>query len=168
LAPLRRYVGRLIGDADAQDIVQAAHAKVYAVMQHQNVQHPRALLYTTARNLALDEIKHRGRSPFEDVPHAADVIGGNNVADAVTREEQHRLLRANIANLPEPCREVLLLRMVEQLSHESISQRLGVPRKTVEKRLYRAMRLLHDALRPAAEEGTVIALNPRTGSHPRP
>jgi hypothetical protein len=54
LGPLRRYIARLVGSREeAQDIAQDAYAKVFTVMQDRAVAHPRALLYTTARNLAI-------------------------------------------------------------------------------------------------------------------
>ncbi len=113
-------------------------------MQRQHVAHPRALLYTTARHLAIDELKHRARSPFRDYPGAAAIAPGAlpGVEETVMAREEWGLLQQAIAGLAPECRTVLLLRTVEGLSHEEISHRLSVPRKTVEKRLYRAIRLL--------------------------
>lgn len=148
LAPLRRYVARMVGcEAEAKDIVQDAQARVHAVMQRQEVAHPHALLYTTARHLAIDELKHRARSPFRDEPAAEESApcGLPSVEDTVMAREEWTLLQQAIAGLTQECRDVLLLRTVEGLSHEEISRRLSVPRKTVEKRLYRAVRLLHAA-----------------------
>jgi RNA polymerase sigma-70 factor (ECF subfamily) len=171
LGPLRRYLARLLGcREEAQDIAQAAYERVFRAMGRGAVEHPRALLYTTARHLALDEIKHRRRSPFEAAPLAGECVPApGGVAETVAGEEERRLLRAAISSLPEACREVLLLRLGEQLPHAAIAARLRIPRKTVEKRLYRAMRLLHDALRPAAAEGgSVVPLPASTGTQPRP
>lgn len=146
LAPLRRYVARLVGcETEAQDIVQDAQTRVFAVMQRAEVTHPRALLYTTARHLAIDELKHRSRAPFRDRPDAAELTPGRQpgIEETVMAREEWGLLQQAIAELAPECRAVLLLRTVEGLSHGEISRRLGVPRKTVEKRLYRAIRQLH-------------------------
>ncbi len=48
--------------------------------------------------------------------------------------------------LPPGCRQVLLLRKVELLSHREISERLGIAISTVEKQHARALRLLRAAL----------------------
>jgi RNA polymerase sigma-70 factor (ECF subfamily) len=56
------------------------------------------------------------------------------------------LLEEAIAELPEGCRAVLLLRKVELLSHREIADRLGIAVSTVEKQHARALRLLRSAL----------------------
>lgn len=153
LAPLRRYVARLVGSREeAQDIAQSAYAKVFTVMQSRQVEHPQALLYTTARHLAIDELKHRGRSPFEaGVPTEATISGAPGIEVTVMAREEAVLLEKAIDQLPGECRSVLLLRTGEHLSHEQIAQRTGLTRKQVEKRLYRAVALLHAAMQTPLE-----------------
>ncbi len=65
-----------------------------------------------------------------------------------------------INRLPDECREVVALRTVERLTHKEVGARLGFTKKQAEKRLHRAMRLLHAALNPAAD-GSVADLPPR-------
>jgi RNA polymerase sigma-70 factor (ECF subfamily) len=60
--------------------------------------------------------------------------------------QELRLLEDAIAQLPEGCRAVLVLRKVELLSHREISERLGIAVSTVEKQHARALRLLRAAL----------------------
>ncbi len=159
LAPLRRYVARLVGcETEAQDIVQDAQARVHAVMQREQVAYPHALLYTTARHLAIDQLKHRARSPFRDEPTAEESATCRlpGVEETVMAREEWSLLQQAIAALTPECRDVLLLRTVEGLSHEEISRRLSVPRKTVEKRLYRAVRLLHATRQAHVGQGPLL------------
>lgn len=149
LAPLRRYVARLIGSADeAQDIAQDAYARVYTVMQEREVKHPQALLYTTARHLAIDELKHRSRAPFEPVLAEGVPSPAPATEAIVMAREEAAMLEQAIRSLPEDCRRVLLLRTGEQLTHEEVAFRLGLTRKQAEKRMHRAVRLLHLALNP--------------------
>jgi RNA polymerase sigma factor (sigma-70 family) len=63
----------------------------------------------------------------------------------MARQELQQLEEA-IAQLPEGCRAVLLLRKIELLSHYEIAQRLGIAVSTVEKQHARALRLLRAAL----------------------
>ncbi len=63
----------------------------------------------------------------------------------MARQELHQLEQA-VAQLPEGCRAVLLLRKIELLSHREIGQRLGIAICTVEKQHARALRLLRAAL----------------------
>lgn len=147
LAPLRRYLTQLIGSHDeAQDIAQDAYAKVFTVMRERPVRHPRALLYTTARNLAIDELRHRARSPFDAAPTDTAPCTSAGIEATVMAREEADLLAQAIEQLPEPLRSVLLLRTGEHLTHEQVALRLGLTKKQAEKRLHRAVRLLHQAL----------------------
>jgi RNA polymerase sigma-70 factor (ECF subfamily) len=66
---------------------------------------------------------------------AAMVADGASTARSV---EQRIDVMETLGRMPEPYREVLVLREVRQLSYEEIAQVLGVPRGTVESRLFRA------------------------------
>lgn len=170
LAPLRRYLARLTGSqADAQDIAHDAYARVYPAMQDKELGHPQAFLFTTARHLALDRIKRRGRAPFQDTSAASGELSASpapGVESVVMAREEWALMQQSVAALPPGCRQVLLLRTVEHLSHDEIARRLGLARSSVEKHLMRAVRLLHESMRQntSGRATEVHALPPRTGS----
>ena len=166
VAPLRRYLSRLLGnDSEAQDVAHDAYLRVYPSIEHKPVERPEALLYVTARRLAINRLKRRSISPIgSDHGHdtASDAPG---VEQQVMARQELALLQQAIAALPEGCRTVLLLRKVELLSHQEISERLGIAISTVEKQHARALRLLRAALprdlssrpfdpSPKATEGT--------------
>lgn len=149
VAPLRRYLARLLGNsAEAQDVAHDAYVRVYPTVSRQTPEHPEALLYTTARRLAINRLKRRSISPIasdgSSVETAAAMSPG--VAQQVMARQELALLEKAIAGLPEGCRSVLLLRKVELLSHREIAERLGIAISTVEKQHARALRLLRAAL----------------------
>lgn len=162
VAPLRRYLARLLGNpTEAQDIAHDAYVRVYPTVTQQPTHHPEALLYTTARRLAINRLKRRSISPVTPdgayVENAAST--GAGVAQQVIARQELDLLERAIAELPEGCRTVLLLRKVELLSHREIADRLGIAISTVEKQHARALRLLRTALSSSIE---------RTGSGASP
>jgi len=61
-------------------------------------------------------------------------------------QREHELERA-IAELPDPCREVVLLRYYSGLSCRRIAEQLSAPLGTVTKRLSRAYAMLRESLR---------------------
>ena len=149
LAPLRRYLTRLLGNtSEAQDIAHDAYLRVYPDGDTTRADQPEAVLYTTARRLAINRLKRRSISPITPdgfaVGTAASAAPG--VAQQVMARQELRLLEEAIAELPEGCRTVLLLRKVELLSHREIAERLGIAISTVEKQHARALRLLRAAL----------------------
>ena len=77
-----------------------------------------------------------------------------SIPDQIVARQEWSLLQSAIRELPPGCRQVLLLRKVEQLSHREISERLNIAISTVEKQHARALRLLRDAL-PAETRETL-------------
>ena len=149
LAPLRRYLARLLGNtAEAQDVAHDAYLRVYPGRDDARIAQPEAVLYTTARRLAINRLKRRSLAPFSASPTAADHAAASTagVPQQVMARQELRLLEAALAALPEGCRSVLLLRKVELLSHREIADRLGIAISTVEKQHARALRLLRAAL----------------------
>jgi RNA polymerase sigma factor (sigma-70 family) len=149
LAPLRRYLTRFLGDAnEAQDIAHDAYLRVYPKDGKAPPENPQAFLYTTARNLAINRLKRRKIAPFNlqeaHVDAAPSPLPG--VVQQVMARQEFGQLEAAIAALPPGCRAVLMLRKVELLSHQEISERLGIAISTVEKQHARALRLLRVAL----------------------
>lgn len=154
--PLRRYLARMVGSrTDAQDLAHDAYRRVYQAMDVQHVEKPEAFLYTTARRLALNQIKRRRIAPVREA-------GGNVIelamADApavervVMARQEWAQVEAAILNLPPGCRTVLLLVKMEGLSHAEVGARLGIAISTVEKQHARALRLLRAALHDDAAE----------------
>lgn len=155
LGPLRRHLARILGNpAEAQDVAHDAYVKVWPVVEKQAAEKPEALLYTTARRLAFNRLKRRRISPIAPEPAAAEASAatGPGVVQQVIARQELQALEQAIAQLPEGCRTVLLLRKIELLSHQQIADRLGIAVSTVEKQHARALRLLRASLagvRPA-------------------
>jgi RNA polymerase sigma-70 factor (ECF subfamily) len=153
LAPLRRYLTRLLGNSgEAQDVAHDAYMRVYPSMQDGSARRPEALLYTAARRLAINRLKRRSISPLardEFIPETS-ASQGPGVEQQVMARQELDILEKAIAELPEGCRAVLLLCRIEQLSHKAIAERLSIAVSTVEKQHARALRLLRRAL-----EGTM-------------
>ena len=57
---LRMYTNRLVRDGgDAEDIVQEAFVRLWRVLDDEAIKSPRAVLFTTARNLGLNHIRNK-------------------------------------------------------------------------------------------------------------
>jgi len=149
VAPLRRYLARMLGNpTDAQDLAHDAYLRVYPTLQRREAEKPEALLYVTARRLALNRIKRRQIAPFIKTPLDTDLTSSHEprIEDQVAARQDLDLLQQALAGLPSGCRSVLLLRKVELLSHREIAERLGITVSTVEKQHARALRLLKQSL----------------------
>ncbi len=159
LAPLRRYLTRLLGSTtEAQDVAHDAYVRVFPRSERPAPApaHAEAVLYTTARRLAINRLKRRSISPITSENNGYDNAASSSpgVAQQVMARQELRLLEEAIAGLPPGCRAVLLLRKVELLSHKEIAERLGIAISTVEKQHIRALRLLRAAFPAEASRPT--------------
>jgi RNA polymerase sigma-70 factor (ECF subfamily) len=91
-----------------------------------------------------------GRSAFDLLPQAVD--RELTPAAAASRNEQEALFWAAIDKMPEPDREVLLLRHFDQLTNQEVAQELGLSEPAAGMRYVRAMRKLAAACGVKEEE----------------
>src|SRR5687768_6168562 len=108
LAPLRRYLTRLLGNtSEAQDVAHDAYLRVYPKGNDQTAaDQPEAVLYTTARRLAINRLKRRSISPLEPEGSAHETAASTapDVAQQVMARQELQMLERAIAELPEGCR----------------------------------------------------------------
>jgi len=104
----------------------------------------RAWLFGIARNLLREHVRRHSRRRSEPLPE--DFAAPS--APAGDGEEIEAMRRA-IAGLPEAQREVLELRLREDLSYKEIAEVLEVPIGTVRSRLHHAVRALRERVAAA-------------------
>jgi RNA polymerase sigma-70 factor (ECF subfamily) len=150
LAPLRRYLARMLGNqADAQDVAHDAYGRVFKVMDRETVERPSGLLFTTARRLALNQLKRREITPVSSADHRVIELSpaqSPGVERLVMARQEWAATEAAISRLPPGCRAVLLLCRLQGCTHREAAARLGLSHKTVEKQHARALRLLRASL----------------------
>jgi RNA polymerase sigma-70 factor (ECF subfamily) len=160
---------RLLGDNDeafdlAQDVLLTAFRKIG---QFRGESRFSTWLYRITVNLARNRWKSASRRPValsidsggsslddgDDAPSALQVA--DTAPDPRNRAaglEIVRSLEREIARLPEPFREVIVLRHVEGLAYEEIASILEANLGTIKSRLSRARELLREGLGPALDE----------------
>ena len=141
---LRAYLrSRFPGLTDPSDIVQESYARLLRAHATQEIRCPRALLFTTARNIALDFLRHQRVLPMQPV---TDSIGQSVVMEdasaheLIDRRREQEVLSEALRALPERCREVVLLRYLHGLAYKEIAVRLGISPETVKVHLAKGLR----------------------------
>ncbi len=151
---LLRHVGRFAGSReDAADIVQDTYLRVMGRISLSRFDgEARAYLFQTATNLARDHHrrqKHRSHAALDDAPEETLDTGDPLPEEVLAAAQLTSALRAAIAAMPESTRAVFLLARSRELPYEEIARRLGVGRRTVERRVAEAVAFLADRLRGA-------------------
>lgn len=124
---------------ELDDLVQESFARVLrAHAAGAEMRSPKAFLFATARNLALDTLRRRHVSGEDTLVRfeSLDVLDGSDgIPETVDRQEKLQRLTIAIQSLPERCREVMTLRKVYGLSQKEIAARLGISECTVSAQL---------------------------------
>jgi RNA polymerase sigma-70 factor (ECF subfamily) len=145
---LHRYIQRFVGSSEtAQEIVQEAFLRTYR--QRESVTTLRAFLFSTARNLAANEYRHRRTMERDALGNFGDSwvkTERESLEAELLRDERNQLMQEAIDRLPPQCRAAFALRVFHECSYKEVADRLGISAKTVEKHIARGLRETHSYL----------------------
>ena len=117
--------------------------RVWRARERSDVPSPRALLFTTAHHLAIDQLRRQNIIPMEAIAEIAELPvyeASPTPAEATARNQELELLTQAIQSLPEKCRQVLTLRKIYGLPQKEIAAQLGISEHTVEAQVGNGMR----------------------------
>ncbi len=153
---LMTFVFRFVNDMEqAEDIVQDALVKVYTHKHYyKEVAKFSTWVYTIAGNLAKTELRKRKRRQtsslstlgLDDKDYelpSVELETGEHIQGEYTEKK----IQGAIQSLPLHFRTVIILRDIQELSYEEISNIVSVPLGTVKSRINRARLQLQDALK---------------------
>lgn len=142
---LWRFLARRVrDDALADELFQDVWQRVIAARADWTPQPGGfvAWLYRIARNRLMDHWRaqqHRPPAPDDAQERAERVEDPHTPERLLSQFEQRRQLQRALEDLPEEQREVVLLRLEQELTLEEIGEVTGVGRETVKSRLRYAM-----------------------------
>lgn len=154
---LLRFARRIVGNVPAaEDVTQSLWFRVQGIDDDPPIIHKRAFLYKLASNLAADRMRAEGRynalfetgEPVRDVPHDAPSAEQRLLA----REQLDCLMRA-VEELTPRCRQVFILRKLEDMPVNEICERLGISRSMVARHMDNALRHLFVRMQDGPEHG---------------
>jgi RNA polymerase sigma-70 factor, ECF subfamily len=151
---IRGLLNRMVGPQDAEDLTQDTFAKAaQALPAFRGEAEVSTWLYRLAVNVALDWLRSRPAReakltvPLPD-PSTEDTAGALTKAAVIDpplspeqelgHKDTHACIRDEIAKLPDPYRDVLMLNFLGQLSDDEIAKTLGITVGNAKVRLHRA------------------------------
>lgn len=123
---------------DVDDIVQESLSRLVQAREVSPIRSARALLFTTARNLALDAVRRQRVVAFESMEATTDpsvFTDRDDVVANVSKQQELELLTKAIQSLPDRVRQIFTLRTAYGLTQKQIAEKLGVSESTVEKQM---------------------------------
>jgi RNA polymerase sigma factor (sigma-70 family) len=136
---------RVSSDAEAADIVHEAYSRLLRYRDRQNLETLKSILFQIAINLLTDHARlahiecRTTSTPLEG--EAALPANDPSQFRQLAGEQDLKRVASAIEKLPRKCREVFVLRRFGGMSHQQISDRLGITLKAVEKHITTAVHL---------------------------
>lgn len=147
---LRRFVrGRVATREDAEDVIQEAYLRVLRYSADHAVESQERLLFSAAKNLAVDSRRRRFVRTRTATDYAVLEACAQTWPDAhevVYASQRLNKVETAVAQLPPRCREVFLIHRLDGLSYSQIAVQLGISVSAVEKHMARACLLLDTIL----------------------
>ena len=149
---LVRYLGRLVGAADAEDVAQIALAKAAAAVDgFRGEASPRSWLFRIATNTARDWNRSRQGIKSDPLPADDEEMTEELFEEAaqerqMVREQMSRCVGEMLGRLPAGQQTVLALSDCEELSDREIAEVLGATLGAAKIRLHRARARLKEEL----------------------
>jgi RNA polymerase sigma factor (sigma-70 family) len=162
---LRAYLhGRFPALTDQDDIVQDTYTRLLRARAAGEIRHPKAFLFTTARNAALDFFRRKRPVSMDDITHfdeSSVLVDRPDVVELVNREQELEILADAVRTLPDRCRQVIMLRYLDGLAYKEIAVQLRISPETVKTQLATGMRRCAEYFR---ERGLLKSTPPAEGA----
>jgi RNA polymerase sigma factor (sigma-70 family) len=160
--PLTNYVFRFIGDYEAcLDIVQETMIKVYRYKDsYSSIAKFSTWIYTIAGNLARTEYQKRKRRKIfsinalgENKDENYEIPDESYMPDRITDSGiKDEIIQKALLKVSDAYREVLILRDIDDMSYEEISEITGIAVGTVKSRINRGRAQLQKLLKDIYKE----------------
>ena len=136
---LARLVMSIVPPKEVEDIVQETYVRVCQVENRHHIRDPRAYLFRTARNLALDHVKRSESrltvsADLDALPEEALLSPPESdpTHAQVASDEEFALFCEAVRSLPRQCRRAFVLKKVYGYTLKEIMAEMDLGRPTVE------------------------------------
>jgi RNA polymerase sigma-70 factor (ECF subfamily) len=173
---LLRFVARMVGDGNAEDVVQVTLAKAaLALATFRGEASPKSWLFRIATNAAHDWNRSHPGTTSAPLPEGDEEIPGELIGEA---DQERRLIREQMSDcvagifqrLPEHYQAALALGDCEDLSDRELADALGLTVGAAKIRLHRARKRLKQALEQNCQfyrdEDNVLCCDRKPGEIP--
>jgi len=124
-AKLKSYLRSLFPTIDVDDVVQESYLRIWLANATRPVTSAKAYLFTIARRLAFNTVRHQKKSPVTSVSDLTTLEGvideSKDTVETVAASEEIALLAEAINSLPPRCREIILLRKLKGVPQRKVA-----------------------------------------------
>ncbi|WP_420577867.1 RNA polymerase sigma factor [Ekhidna sp.] len=146
---LYRFLYYKFGPANnPRDIVQEAFAALWQNCEKVTISKAKSYLFTVANNKVLNDLdrKKTALTYRNENPTDKDHTDTESPEFVIEEKEYMNRLQKALNELSEDQRVTFMMNRVEGKKHKEIAEILGISRKAVEKRIYKALDVLREKL----------------------
>ena len=148
---LCRYIVNKCGVkfGEAEDIVHTAFTRFVGMESPFAIENPRAFLYTTSYNIAVDLKRHaqvQDRYSQAIVNNDAEIIEAVGPEREVEGKQRLGIISKALWGMPKKRRQLLLMSRFDGLSYAEIARQVGLSETVVRKHISNALADCHKAL----------------------
>ncbi|WP_224488089.1 RNA polymerase sigma factor [Robertkochia flava] len=134
--------------AQAEDITQQAFLRLWK-KRHKlhKIEAPLSYLFTLSKNIFIDEYrrKRKANEILEEIRETAIIEEATDQEELI--RERFNKVAGEIENLPEKCRNIVVMNKLQGYSYQEISEALDISVKTVESQMRIAFKKLREAFK---------------------
>ncbi len=148
-----RYLARLVGPSDAEDLTQSVMLKISEGLDgFRGESTISTWVYRIATNAAMDRLRSKASQPpteeaSDESTESAEDATAPSTESAAMRDEMNACVREFVEHLPDNYRTALVLSEIEGFKNDEIAAILDISLDTVKIRLHRAREKLRSELK---------------------
>jgi RNA polymerase sigma factor (sigma-70 family) len=139
---LDAFARQRVGANDSRDVVHDAYLRLINYAGETTLENPRAYLYRVTANAAYDHgARTRAHAEWTDPDVDPDTLHATSPGPEAAANARNtlQLCLAALAELPEIYRHVFLLHRVDGMAQGDVAAALGIPKRTVERYIAKAL-----------------------------
>jgi len=143
---MRQFTLKRVHASDiADDVLQELFVKMVARGKFDDIDDVKSYLYRIILNLINDHHRHHIRQDKTasqlEITEDMMTVPGLNPENAAANHQQLEVFSKALAELPDNCREILVMSRFEGLTHPQIANKLNISKSWVEKNIMKALKL---------------------------
>jgi RNA polymerase sigma-70 factor (ECF subfamily) len=159
---IKKYLRRFMSNrCDIDDICQETILRALEAEKKKKIHEPKAFLFGVTRNLIRKKLDKDSRSLIDFIDDYIPKEYNNQASSSLEQQwdssYQMTLFREAVAQLPDQCQKVFVLKKVYGYSHKEISAQLGISISTIEKHVSNGLKRCNEYMLKKSQGTEIVS-----------
>lgn len=146
---LKRFLRKYVGQDDVEDLIGETYLRTFERFGNKQIEYPKAFLFKTARNMALNHIarhEYRFAQSMEENADSTVYLASEALESQIEAQEKFQIFCNAVEKLSPKCRQAFVLKRVYGQSTKAIAKEMGISISTAEKHIAKGLMLCAQSL----------------------